>query len=169
MKNSDPQQGKAYKWEDSFSAWPGATLQPPRAGRIIEAAHRKFKVPTPKLIFPVRDRKRGQKKLQPSQYSPDAHSILIRPRHMNAAILLHESAHSITDWILGYGLQPHGPEWLGVYMVLLEDYGIMPREALHASADAAGLKYRTRAHVDPKHIRKRNRRRAIKAAAARLI
>lgn len=167
MKNSDPQQARAYKWEDSFSAWPGATLKPPRAGRIIEAAHRKYNVPLPKLHFPTRDRKRGQKKLQPSQYNPDAHSILIRPRHMNAAILLHESAHSITDWILGYGLQPHGPEWLGVYMVLLEDYGIMPREALHASADAAGLKYRTRAYVGPGVIRKRHRRRVRLAKAER--
>lgn len=102
-----------------------------------------------------------------SQYDPDSHTITLRPRHLNPAIVLHESAHSITDWILGWEGPAHGPEWLGVYMVLLEDFGIAPRVALHASADKVGLSYRTREYVAPSVIRRRYKRRTKQARADR--
>lgn len=79
---------------------------------------------------------------------------------MNAAIVLHETAHAISDWILGLELAAHGPEWLGIYMVLLEEFRIASREALHASAVAAKLEFRPRNMVGPSVIRKRYKKKA---------
>lgn len=123
---------------------------------LVGAACRKYRIPAPEIRFPKNDRRLGKKVA--STYHPDLHLIKLRPRHMNAAIVLHETAHAITDWILGTDLEPHGPEWAGIYMVLLEDYGIMPAVALHASADAGRVKYRTRSMVGPAVIRKRYKR-----------
>lgn len=135
------------------------------ARKAIAAASRKYRIPVPEVLFASRNKRRG--KDLPSQYEPLRHRIILRPRHLNGAIVLHETAHAITDYLLGWDLQSHGPEWLGVYMVLLEDFGISTREAIHASADKAGLEYRTRAHVAPLLIRKRNRRRVRRARQER--
>lgn len=131
----------------------------------VGLASRKYRIPAPELIFPSKNNLRGKK--LPSQYDPLSHTITLRPRHLNGAIVLHETAHAITDYLLGWDLEAHGPEWLGVYMVLLEDFGISTRVSLHASADEAGLVYRTRALVGPATIRRRNQRRVRQARANR--
>lgn len=164
---NDPQQTAVYTWEDSFTKWPGPHLDEKEMRELVGRACAKYRVPVPYLVFARRDKEKG--KYAPSSYWPDLHKIKFRPRHMNAAIALHESAHAITDYILGAstGLEPHGEQWLGVYMVLLEDFGIMPRVGLHALADAAKLKYQSRDRVGPVTIRKRNRTRVRRAKAYR--
>lgn len=149
---SDPQGKAAYDWEDSFTLWPGAYLSQKRARELVAAACRKYRIPTPTIRFLKTDR-------GPSSYTAYDHVIKLRPRHMNAAIVLHETAHAITDYILGANLEPHGAEWLGVYMVLLEDYRIIPRSAMELLAKERGLKYRGRHLVDPKKIRSKYRKR----------
>ena len=136
------------------------------ARETVQLASNKYRIPVPEILFASKNSRRGRQ--LPSQYDPTLHRITLRPRHLNGAIVLHETAHAITDWILGTGLEPHGREWLGVYMVLLEDYQISPRVALHASADAAGLAYHPRALVGPATIRKRNRKRVREARAERM-
>jgi len=76
-----------------------------------------------------------------SFYDPETHRILLRPRHWNTAIALHEAAHAITDYLLGHDLPAHGPQWLAVYMDLLSAAGVAPRAALEASARAKGLSW----------------------------
>lgn len=166
-KKSDVQQNRAYKWEDSFTKWAGPHMTQSAALETVASASRRYRIPIPEVIFPTKNKRSG--KDLPSQYNPITHTITLRPRHLNGAIVLHEIAHAITDYVLGWYLDAHGPQWLGIYMVLLEDYGISTRQALHASADEAGLKYRTRDRVGPRQIRKRNRRRVREAKADRRL
>ena len=149
----DRQADKAYEWEDSFLLWAGAHLNEKQARGLIEAACREYGIPPPYV-------KVYKSNYGCSIYDPNMHVIKLRPRHLNAGVVLHETAHAITDTILGQGLEPHGPEWLGVYMVLLEDFRIMPRAALHASAKKEGLKYKERDIVDKKAIRRLAKKKA---------
>jgi hypothetical protein len=165
----DPQQELVYDWEDSFTLWAGAHLTERQARKLIRDACNKYRVPVPTIFFLGKDRgARG--KVLPSSYEPISHVIRIRPRHLNSAVILHETAHAITDYILEdyeHELESHGAEFVGVYMCLLEDFKICPLAALHASAEDAGVRFRKRHLVGPQQIRKRNRARTRSAKKLR--
>ena len=165
MSSQDPQQKRAYKWEDSLTSWSHGRLDERQMEQVVRKACAKYRIPPPTLRFAKRDRVLGR--LQSSTYKHWLHEIRFRPRHMEVSTALHETAHAITDYILGPHLEPHGEQWLGVFMVLLEDYKILPVAALHAQADALKLRYSPRSLVGPDVIRKRNRRRWREAQAER--
>lgn len=71
---------------------------------------------------------------------------------LNPPIVLHECAHYICDAIFGTKLEDHCPEWLGIYMWLLEGWRVAPRKALQASAKARGLRWMQTWLVSPKRL-----------------
>jgi hypothetical protein len=105
------------------------------------------------MYFVTKNRRNGKR--FHSEYNPNLHTITLRPRHMDMGSAIHESAHAITDWILGYWLQPHGKEFLGVYISLLTKLKMLPKSALTAHAKSMRLKFCAHALIGPKHIRRR--------------
>lgn len=162
----DRQQNLAYKWEEQFLHWPGSYLTPKGATEIAKAIARLYSIPLPELAFVTKDNRNG--KSLPSSYFPDEHKIVFRPRHMSALIVLHEMAHAVTDYILGPELEAHGPQWLGVYMFLMDRFHIAPTIALTASAKAVGLKFESKGITGPRSIRKKHKRLARLAKQSRL-
>lgn len=88
-----------------------------------------------------------------SNYEPLTHTIRIRPRHRTLAVLLHEAAHAIVDWIVGpFSKAGHGKLWLGVFIELLDRFKVIPKHVSYYSAKHANLKWAP--HASPSHIRK---------------
>lgn len=153
---SDPQRERAYAWEGAFTDWAGAHATKAAMLRAMRKCCRLYRVPMPAVFFLSKNR-RGGKKL-PSYYDPDRHAIYIRPRHRELNTAVHEAAHAIVDWILGpWGTQPHGREWVGVFMVLLDHMKIVPRLALAAHAKSVRLKFCAPGIIGPRQIRRRFR------------
>ena len=61
------------------------------------------------------------------------------PLHTPSWVLLHELAHSMTCHHDRLG-DRHGPDFAGIYALLLERYMRMPRESTAASMQAAGVR-----------------------------
>lgn len=154
----DIQADRVYKWEDSFTLWPGAYATQTEIKRTIRKACNLYRIPAPDIQFPTKDRRRkkdSKKKAKlPSTYEPGSHTIRIRPRHMNRAVALHETAHAITDYILGEDLEVHGRHWLSVYINLLAHYKVSRREALELTAKIDGLDFVPLDKTKPATIRK---------------
>lgn len=147
----DKQQKRAYDWEDGWLHWNKATLTPHQVRGVVQRACSKYRIPVPVCRFHTADHVKG--KLHPTQYDPNEHYIEFRPRHHNEAIALHESAHAIVDTLLGPYREAHGPYWLGVYLWLLQDHGLAPKDALLASAKNARLTWAPLGKIAPNKIR----------------
>lgn len=140
---SDSQQRQAYRWEGSWPLWNKKGLTQPKARGIIAWACRLYDIPIPIVRF--------QK--WRTWYDPEDHSIVLSITNQNTAIALHEAAHAIHDYILGDYHEAHGPEWLGIYLVLLDTAGVASRSALELSARKYGLEWRSPMWVHWKYIR----------------
>lgn len=62
----------------------------------------------------------------------------------NTTTLMHEIAHIVVQSHLPPDVEDHGPEFLGVYMHLLDKYRILPQEAFRLLARKWGLKIHRR-------------------------
>ncbi|MDO9711095.1 SprT family zinc-dependent metalloprotease [Paracraurococcus lichenis] len=62
------------------------------------------------------------------------------PAELPTWVLLHELAHSLTSTAEGTN-DGHGPRFVGMYLHLLVHHARMPREALAASLEAAGIPF----------------------------
>jgi hypothetical protein len=174
----DEQQRAVYAWEDAWRHW-NIRIESQRVLRYwIRQAERKYGTrPVKAILFPKNDRghkvdQRSGKRLKLlTAYDPNNHTITRRPRHCNVPVARHEVAHAIHDDIFGDYVtpdhQPHGPVWLSIYLNLLIAAKIAPREALLASAKAAGIKWAPLGRTLPGRIRRlyRGRIRKMKAAA----
>jgi hypothetical protein len=135
----DRQQKRAYAWEGTFRSFCERTTTRREVRRIIKAACRLYRIPPPVVQF--RSMAGGAKMRLSSDYDPSVHTITMGFTDCNHAIACHETAHAITDELYE-NVEDHGPEWLGIYLYLLEWCGVAPRTALRTSAKAAGLKWR---------------------------
>ena len=160
----DPQKHKAYAWETSFRSFNEHNTPRRRLRRLIRRAERRYRIPPSKIIFTNRVHRAKRYAKIASEYEPNDHSITLGYNDHNYAIALHETAHAITDYLLGYDLEPHGPQWLGIYLELLEWAKVAPREALHASARAYGLNWIPIGRIGPRAIRRAYRGMIAKAA-----
>lgn len=153
---NDFQQCEAYKWEDELTLWASPRDTDRELRKIMAKACALYRVPVPTL-FVLSSDKGSKGTYLPSNYDPDTHTIRIRPRHRTGAIILHETAHAIVDWIMGpYSMAAHGKLWLGVYIELLARLKVLPRDVLMFSAKARGLKFSRNAA--PGVIRKRHKK-----------
>jgi hypothetical protein len=134
----DSQQKRVYLWEDSFRSFVERTATRRDIRKLIRDACSRYGVDAPAVQF--KSRAGGKRMRLSSDYDPSQHSITIGFTDCNHAIACHEAAHAITD-DLQEGVQDHGPEFLGVYLDLLEWANVAPRSALHASAKASGLRW----------------------------
>jgi hypothetical protein len=132
---SDPQAEKVYAWEDSWREWETGYLTLPACREIVDVACRSRGI----LMPTVR-----QHTYPPESFSIVDQKLISLNRHTgkNFATVLHEVAHYIV-WNTGQvRAQDHGPTFLRLYFSLLEAARVAPREALYASARAAGLRWR---------------------------
>lgn len=170
----DEQQAAAYAWENKWESWNRPSASRYAVRKAIRAAERKYAIPHTHIIFVknnrstrITDKRSGMGLKLATLYEPNIHQIRVRPRHCNIAVGLHEVAHAIHDKIFGnvstVRLQAHGPLWLGIYMWLLIHFEIAPREAIVASARAAGLKWASLARIGPRQIRRCYERRIDEA------
>jgi len=150
----DSQKHRVYAWETAFRSFNENNTPRRRLRRLIRRAERRYRIPPSKIIFTNRVHRAKRYAKIASEYDPDVHSITLGHNDQNYAIALHETAHAIVDTLLGYDLEPHGPQWLGVYLELLEWAKVAPREALHARAKAYGLDWIPAGRIGPKAIRR---------------
>lgn len=150
---ADSQRSRAYAWESSFRSFNENNVPRRRLRRLIRDAERRYRVPPVKITFRERVRRAKRYAKIASEYAPDDHSIVLGWNDHNYGIALHETAHAIVDHILGYELEPHGPQWLGVYMWLLDWAKVAPRSALEESARVHGLSWAPPGKIGPDAIR----------------
>jgi hypothetical protein len=149
---SDPQEWRCYDWETDLMSWAGARATKREIKRVIARCCRMYRVPVPKLHLATKDRRDGRKLA--SNYDPNTHTILLRPRHWDLCTAIHEVAHAIANWVLGNLSQLHGPEWLGIHMVLLSKNKILPLTALQQHARTRRLKFCAAERMSPTQIRR---------------
>lgn len=64
------------------------------------------------------------------EITEDRKIVLNRGRHgQNLLTLLHELAHYVVG-VRGYAVESHGPEFMWIYIELLEQFNVMPRECM---------------------------------------
>lgn len=150
---NDPQRSRVYVWESQLTNWAGAHATPSEMRSMIARCCRLYRVPVPPVRFVTKDKRAGR--FLHSQYDPEKHDSVIRPRHMDLGSAIHESAHAIADYILGPWGIPHGKEFLGIYLSLLTKFKILPKSALLAHARTHRLQYCKMGQVSHRQIRKR--------------
>lgn len=144
MKDSQVKQ--VYKWEKEWPTWNRPILTNDECRNIIQYACDLYDVPAPKLLFP-------RQLLGYSYYDPNDHTLLLRKRHRNIAVCLHEAAHAVHGYVCGDNHEIHGPEWLTIYLWLLIHSGIASRTALLESASAYEVTYLDVPSHGPRRLR----------------
>jgi hypothetical protein len=159
----DRQQKRAYAWEGDFMYWTPMIAKNKDIAKVISDACRMYRVPPPKVRFAVRNSQSDS-----SYYDPNLHEILILPKHREVGTALHEAAHAITDWIIGpWDTEAHGPEWLGVFITLLDRFKVIPRVAAEAHAKAKGLKFAASELSKPSKMRSAHSKKVKNARTVR--
>lgn len=133
----DPQKPLIYAWEDGWRSFGERTMTRAQVRRLVRRICRKWRVPVPVMRFlPKANREWSyvQGKALGFNYSM-----------CNEAIVAHEMAHYIMDCYYTHNGVPHevhGPEFVYVYIALLEFAQVAPRIALTASLAAKGIKWK---------------------------
>lgn len=131
---SDPQADKFYEWTYAWLDWNVKTMSLTDCKSLISKICAAYQVPMPVVgSAPSTD--------HCSYYDDETHRIGLLPSHQNMAIVIHEAAHAVV-FHHNPKAQDHGPTFVGIFLDLMEQAGIAPREALYASARKAGLKFR---------------------------
>ena len=141
----DPQRERVYKWEAEFHDWNIGSLTLAECRAAIRWACEQYGITSPR-VEQHRDKEYSYSK---------GDLISLRLDQKNAAVSLHEAAHYICDQIFGSTVAPHSPQWMGIYLWLLEGYRVAPRVALHASAKARRIKWVQTWLVSPKRLGRR--------------
>lgn len=135
----DPQRKAVYDWEDAWGPWGLNSLSLNDCRDWIEGACKLYGVEAPEIREHLNDYSWCDIKLGVISMQGGERG---KRGGMNCAIALHEAAHWIVFKLFEDRPQDHGPTFFGVYVWLLENSRIAPREALHASARAFGIKWR---------------------------
>lgn len=141
---ADPQKDALYRWEEAWRDWNLSRLTLKECRKLIHGACKRFRLNSPRV--------RQHTVRSISFCIPRIGVISLQGVGIkkfggttggkNEATALHEAAHYIVWHRFGERPQDHGPTFFGVYMNLLECAKIAPIAALHASARAAGLRWR---------------------------
>lgn len=145
--SKDPQCKAVYAWETEWADWNRGTCTLTEMREIVHWACGKYGLTPPAV-----------KQHHTGEYSYSQGPLIsFNLTHKNPAIALHESAHYICDQIFGPDLAHHCPEWMAVYLWLLEGWRLAPRKALHASAKARGIRWLATWLVSPKRLKRKGR------------
>ncbi len=137
----DPQKDAVYAWEGCWLDWNEGNQTLAECRRLIRKACRMYSVKPPTVV--------GHTHNMWTTYYPDVARITFQRQQRNTAVALHEAAHHIlfavckqeADEESDGNFEDHGPEFLGVYLFLLNHFKVAPLIALTASAKAAGLHF----------------------------
>jgi hypothetical protein len=148
----DPQQQAVYRWEGEWKAWNTSSATLPELRTVIRWALKRYGMKTMPTV-----KQHGGGKYAWSMVPGDGTRPVISFQERtskNAATALHEISHQICDFVFPKA-QDHGVEFLGIFMALLQDAGVIPVSALHASALTHKLKWLPYSEVGPAALRKR--------------
>ncbi len=137
----DPQKAAVYAWEEGWYDWCRRSISLREARRVVRKACRMYGVPAPA----VRSHRHGEW----SFYHPDDDVVSFQYGQLNRSVALHEAAHVIlfklckqeADEESDGNFEDHGAEFLGLFIFLLNEFGVAPLVALTSSARAAGLHF----------------------------
>lgn len=127
---------RCYSWEGEWAHWsfPDLAGSKRELRKWAKWAAEQYGLPAPK----VRVKKLAEGDC--AQYEPTACRITVDPSMLNIATILHESAHYIAHSAgLGEDSHAHGPKYLGVYIHLMAEAHVAPKDALLVSAKNRGL------------------------------
>lgn len=141
-----------YAWEHDWHDWNVGSLTLREVRDVVRWACSKYGIRAPKVVQHA-DRHYSYSKGEPDNL------ISFRLDQRNPAVALHEAAHFISGAIFGEktDMADHAPEWMGIYLWLLEGYRIAPRIALHASARARRIRWVPTWVVSPKRLQRRRK------------
>lgn len=148
MPGRDGQKKRVYDWEASFGDWCRSGYTKSECRAAIKWACNLYGLKTPRIGFHAT-------KAFSFSVSGEEPCISLGSDQRNAAVALHEAAHYICDSIFGPDLADHSPQWMGIFLWLLEGYRLAPRTALHASAKARRIKWVQTWLVSPKRLGRR--------------
>jgi hypothetical protein len=151
VAKADPQKRRIYAWEHAWADWNRTTCTLREARAVVHWACGKYGIRPPAV------KQHHTMAYSESQGHP-VNIISFRARdQINPAVALHEAAHHICGAIFGEDtdMADHSPEFMGVYLWLLEGYRVAPRTALHASARARGIRWVPTWVVSPKRLQRR--------------
>lgn len=138
--SDDPQKARLYAWEDSFWGWNYNLVKLGKCREVIRFAANLYGIKPPSV--------RSHHKISMSWSIPQSREISLQSKGsipgkggLNYPTALHEVTHQIIWDYYGKAVQDHGPEFVGVYLWLLAQAGIVPYEALTESLDQAGIRY----------------------------
>lgn len=141
---TDRQRDRVYSWEGDWAAWNSCTMKLSKAREYVRWACRCYGLKPP-----------GVKQHKGKAFSFSCGNVIsFSHDQINPGTALHEAAHYICDQIFGEDLQHHCPEWMGIYLWLLEEARIAPSTALRASAKARGIRWLKTWLVSPKRLRR---------------
>lgn len=164
QRSKDPQQQAVYKWEAEWKAWNRSTATLKELRDVVRWACKRYSV---KKLPLVKTHDSGEFSFCFEAPGKPAIISMQRKWQMNPAVALHEVAHYICDEIFpGVPVkgkkypqpvvQDHGVEWLGIFMSLMQDAGVIPVVALHSTARSHKLKWLPYAEIGPTAFRKGN-------------
>lgn len=147
---ADPQKLRIYAWEVDWHDWNIGSFNLKEMREAVGWACAKYGVKPPRVA------QHADRQYSYSMGSPD-NLISFRLDQRNAAMAMHEAAHFIHGAIFGEDtlLADHGPEFMGIYLWLLEGYRIAPRRALHASAATRRIRWVPTWTMSPKRLRRK--------------
>jgi hypothetical protein len=119
----DPQAHRVYRMEACIDGGTVSHTAPQEfLSKVAAKAARTWKVKKPKIHYVNLPRAYWN-----GEHDSDVGITLNRGRHgQNLMTLLHEMAH----WIVGqkdYAVESHGPEFMWIYIELMEQFNLMPR------------------------------------------
>lgn len=140
---ADPQRSDVYWLEAEFNGWWPLTRSPrPVLLDLVTAVCKYYKVDEPKVVI---SRQKGVK--HDGDYL-HGEITLYAGRGDNPGVLLHELGHHIVDELYE-SVENHGPEFMAIYMHLLDKWCFLPNEEFRRLAKKyklrIGRRYRPKA------------------------
>lgn len=147
----DSQRSRAYEWENSVFAGP-AQLAPGQLRALLARVWKFAGLPAASCPELVLSRSYGTSK------AFGAYKISLARWGRSRWVLLHEAAHCIVAARQIAPVEPHGPEWLSVYIRLLERFGQTGYTGLRTSAKSWGLRVASAEVAERQFLRRPSRK-----------
>lgn len=134
MRLRDTQRQKVYDWENkTFAGKHGETLTLDECTVLVHKALRRYGITS---TVPVKDG-RGHRWARGG-----AREIELPRWARNELVVLHEAAHAVVDFLErrhGVTVSAHGPEFMRVFVSLLDAFGVKPKDPAQRGVSIASL------------------------------
>lgn len=134
MRLRDTQRQKVYNWENTtFAGKHGETLTLNECTALVHKALRRYGI---RSTVPVKDG-RGHRWARGG-----SHEIELPKWARNPVVVIHEAAHAVVDFLErrhDVQVAAHGPEFVRVYVSLLDVFGVKPKDPAKQGINIASL------------------------------